>query len=159
VGIGTRSLLGVALLAAVAGGAETGAKAPGAAQPVAETTSVSTPTTAAGSPRPASPSAARASATTNAGCPVTIETLLAAVRKNSGIYDNLAQPVGLEKPVCYHGYATARTTPVPNVDAATILFSYNAGTKAWAALNFGSSGVCTGKVPADVASHLPECTG
>jgi hypothetical protein len=142
-------------------------KAGGANDPLQAVSSASAaaPIAAAGSPTRATATATGTGTSTagqttaDVGCPVTADTLFTALKKNNDIYGNLAQPVELETPTCYHGYATAQTKPVPNLDPATVVFSYNATAKSWAATSFGSADFCTGKVPADVIPHLPACGG
>lgn len=112
-------------------------------------------TTPAAYSRPQLPPASAASYTK--ACPVDVRTLTAALARNPKIESELAQPASLLTPTCYNGYATASTAPKPGLDAPVILFHYDATARQWVAENVGSSDLCTGYVPDDIAAHLPQC--
>jgi hypothetical protein len=92
------------------------------------------------------------------GCPVTVETLLSALRKSdTDVFDRAARPDGLRNPVCYRGYAAAGTVPDGKSQPSRIVFGLDAGTATWRPLNVGSADYCDGYVPSDIAAHLDGC--
>ncbi|WP_433216739.1 hypothetical protein ACQP00_08355 [Dactylosporangium sp. CS-047395] len=91
-----------------------------------------------------------------AGCPVTVAALEKAFKANKEIADNILLGKGLKDASCYGGWATAVAQPL-NMDAATVLFKYDAAKKTWAAVSGGTDGICRDTVPEDVATHLKGC--
>jgi hypothetical protein len=58
---------------------------------------------------------------------------------------------------CYQDFAVAVTTPT-QVDAATVLFSYDKAKGVWTAVTGGTAISCSEHgVPAAVIPHLPGC--
>jgi hypothetical protein len=130
-----------------------------------ETGPTAAPPTAAevpGADQPATTAPAGAAATPTGraadGCPVTGAALQAALKASSSdIYVRAGKPTTLIDPFCYRRFATATTLPDGQSQPSTILFGFDATSRAWRPLNLGSSDFCTGFVPADVAGHLPGC--
>jgi hypothetical protein len=121
-------------------------------------TGTAAPTTApadeASAPAPAADATSAASST---GCPVTADTLLTALRNDTGdMYRRAGSPAALVEATCYEGYAVARTASDGRHDRVSVVFKYDTAATAWHPINLGSADFCAG-VPAAVAPHLPGC--
>jgi hypothetical protein len=90
------------------------------------------------------------------GCPVSARVLLRNLRKSKAYERDIAPTKRLTEIHCYHGYATAVTHP-KELDSITVVFHYRTTRRTWKVINFGSSQVCDGVVPARVKSHLTGC--
>lgn len=95
---------------------------------------------------------------TASACPVTVDTLLAALKaSDTNIYARAGKPAALEAATCYSTFAVARTVSDGTIQSSRILFSFDNASATWRPLNLGSTRYCTPDVPADVAAHLPSC--
>jgi hypothetical protein len=69
---------------------------------------------------------------------------------NAKMWDDLGKTTGLNNPVCVGGFALAKAyDSTTGGDPAVVLFQFESGK--WKVLNGGTSNVCDGKVPAEVA--------
>ncbi len=94
----------------------------------------------------------------DAGCPVTADTLMAALRTSgSDIYQRAARPAALKDVSCYQQFAIAETVPSGQTDSTRIVFHYDGAARSWRPVNLGSAGACTGYVPTDIAAKLAGC--
>ncbi|WP_433084559.1 hypothetical protein ACQP1P_08000 [Dactylosporangium sp. CA-052675] len=145
-------MLAAAGLAGCSGGDAAESAAPPASNaPVVPTNASAPPSAAASSKAPAAGASGAAS-----GCPVTAATLEKAFKANAEVAGAVVLGKGLKDVSCYGGWATASAQPA-NLEAAVVLFKYDAGKKTWAALSGGTDGVCRDTVPEDVATHLKGC--
>jgi len=146
-------VLGGALVAGLAacGDTDTGTTASG---PAAGSSSAAAPATTPASSEPA-PSAAPEAP--QAGCPVTVDTLVAVLKDK---YDNLPAGAKVSDVQCHQEFAIA-TRSAPDADSEVEVFRYTSGS--WRYFVGGSDGYCKG-VPADVTKHFRTvgyggCTG
>lgn len=144
------ALAGLSLAAAALAGCSDDPAAPAASNAAAPP-----PATSAAAAAPSSP-AAPSPVTAPSSCPVTAATLEKAFKANAQIADAIVLGKGFKDVSCYAGWATASAQPT-NLEAAVVLFKYDAAKKTWAAVSGGTDGVCRDKVPADIATHLKGC--
>ncbi|HTJ39535.1 MAG TPA: hypothetical protein VL738_40440 [Dactylosporangium sp.] len=124
--------------------------------PAATGTGAAAPNSTGNAPAPTATTAVAAAAGANA-CPVTSDTLYTALRASADMYKRAGSPAALETPVCYQGFATARTKPDGQHQPSRVVFGYQAATRQWTPLNLGSSDYCAGFVPEAVAEKLGNC--
>jgi hypothetical protein len=113
-------------------------------------------------PTTARPNAAvptpRKSTVGDAGCPVSAETLRAALNAaDNATYRSIGQASALQNVDCYRDFAVAATVPDGQSQPVRVLFGYDLARRTWQPLNYGSAGYCAGYVTKDVAEHLTGC--
>ncbi|GAA4251639.1 hypothetical protein GCM10022255_045050 [Dactylosporangium darangshiense] len=132
------------------------------------TTTVTTPRASGAPAVPATPTGTEATAhpsgtatlptrSTADPCPVTVATLLSALRDSPDFYHGEARPAALRDVACASGYATAGTVYDEAPQPSQIVFGFDAANSHWRPLNVGSGDICEGFVPSDVARKLPAC--
>jgi hypothetical protein len=144
--------LRLCLVGAVAALATAGCTSPAPSPTTPASTGASTPTTASTTPA----TSTSAPVVAKAGCPVDAATLEKAFKANAQLADAIVLGNGLRDVTCYQDFAVARATPT-NVDAATVLFSYDKTKSVWTAVTGGTSIQCGNVVPDAVIPHLPGC--
>ncbi|MDG6104071.1 hypothetical protein Daura_12470 [Dactylosporangium aurantiacum] len=152
----TRALLPVAFAAIALAGCSSEDPADTTAAPA--NTAASSAAPAAGTSSAAAPTSAApaASGPAGGGCPVDATTLQKAFQANAEVAGSILLGKGFKDISCYQGYATALTQPEA-MDAAVVVFKYDAAKKTWAAVMGGTDGVCQANVPAEIRSHLKHC--
>jgi hypothetical protein len=108
------------------------------------------------------PSAGAVTGLPPTGCPVTAETLLAALKADDASYAEAgvqaAKPVALEGITCYDTYALAHSAPLPGYQPPKELFAFDPTTRTWKPVHVsGSSGWCRNYVSDDINRHLGGC--
>jgi hypothetical protein len=153
----TRALLPIAVAAIALAGCSSEDPADTTAAPAnSASSSAGAQSSAAGAPSSAAP-AASSKASTGGGCPVDAATLQKAFQANAEVAGSIILGKGFKDISCYQGYATALTQPEA-MDTAVVVFKYDTAKKAWAAVMGGTDNVCRANVPADIRSHLKNCT-
>jgi hypothetical protein len=133
--------------------------------PLSESAPGTTPTpTRTGTPALSEPAAlpekttpVEATPEPDAGCPVTAEELVKALRNPPDGDRWKDGPKTLEKVKCVDGFAVGHTPYTGANQPAWILFGFDDTTRQWRVLNVGSANYCEGYVPDDVAAQLPGC--
>ncbi|MFI5916901.1 hypothetical protein [Dactylosporangium sp. NPDC051541] len=132
----------------------TGTTTTAAPEPSRTTTaSAANPTTTA--PAPGTTTAPARSAVDP--CPVSVATLLEALRASADFYQRAARPAALRDASCASGYAVASTVFDGQHQTTEIVFGFDATAPRWRPLNLGSADICVGFVPGDAAAKLAAC--
>jgi hypothetical protein len=153
----TRIVVPVALAAiALAGCSDDEPVDLGAAPTSPAAAAPSSPVATNGKVVPSSPAPSAKVSGATAGCPVTVAVLEKAFKASAAVAGAIVLGKGLKDISCYQGWATAVTQPT-NLEAAVVLFKYDAAKKTWVAQSGGTDGVCREAVPQDVATHLKGC--
>jgi hypothetical protein len=159
------ALVGIALVATLSTGCrQAGAGGEPRGSGTATATSATAPTSGApagNTTTPGAPDSAKPAGAAG-GCPVSVTTLVAAMKKSDQYSESTAKEwpgrAGLHRVTCYHGYAVAQTLDDGVSQQIWFLFGYDNASKAWRVLNVGTADLCDGtSVPRDVASHLEGC--
>ncbi|MFG2044300.1 hypothetical protein [Dactylosporangium sp. NPDC048998] len=125
--------------------------------PATPTGAITNPTTGTAAAAHPSGTAAPPTRSTADPCPVTVTTLLNALRDSPEFYQRAAKPAALQDAACANGYAIAGTVYDGQHQTTQIVFSFDAAASHWHPLNLGSADFCEGFVPDDVAAKLSAC--